>query len=183
MAKDKISLIAIILTFLFHFGLYYLATTDFPPHHTHTSPYDVIRISIPVSTEFRPREKKLADISDQIVPPEALTAPEDRELPADKDRYYWPQELSQQVHVLQDDTANLNIPIRQIVTMTLYINESGSVDDITIDKKGSLTAEEEDQLIQEFKKLVFLPGMRGAKVVKSIYRIQLEVNRHIIIHW
>jgi len=182
MDNGKISPIAIILTLLFHFGLYYVLNTDFPQHHVRSSPYDIIRVSIPVSAEFHPHEDQPPDINDLIQPPATLITPEDKETPLEKDRYYLPQELSQQVHVLQDDAAGLNIPIRLPVTMTLYINESGSVDDITIDKKGDLTDEEEDQLIQAFKKIIFLPGMRGEKVVKSIYRIQLQVNRKMVIH-
>jgi hypothetical protein len=182
MENGKISPIAIILTLLFHFGLFYLANTDFPHHHGKISPYDIIRVSIPVSTEFHPHEDQRPDITDLIQPPASLITPEDKETQLEKDRYYLPQELSQQVHVLQDDTTRLNIPIRLPVNMTLYINESGSVDDITIDKKGDLTEEEEDQLIQGFKKIIFLPGMRGEKVVKSIYRIQLQINRKMVIH-
>jgi len=182
MEQDKISPIAIVLTVLFHLGLFYVGTTRFAQHHGHRSAYDIIHVSIPVSAQFRPHQETSPDINDVIPPVEQLVSIPETEPAPDKDRYYLPQELSQQVHVLEDVASTLNVPIRKIVTMTLYINEAGGVDDVTIDDKGDLTEHEEDQLIDGFKQTVFLPGMRGEKVVKSIYRIQLEINRRIIIH-
>jgi hypothetical protein len=181
MEKDKISPIAIVLTALFHIGLLYLGTIRFTQHHVHRSPYDVIRVSIPITTQFHPHEENSPSMNDLIVPAEKLLSTSETEQPPDKDRYYLPQELSQQVRVLVNNTVSLNIPIRKIVTLTLYINEAGDVDDITIENKGDLTESEEDQLISGFKQMIFLPGMRGEKVVKSIYRIQLEINRRIVI--
>jgi hypothetical protein len=182
MEQDKISPIAIVLTVLFHLGLFYLGSTRLTQSHRHHSPYDVIKVSIPISTQFHPHQENNPDMNDLIVPAEKLVSTSESEAAPDKDRYYLPQELSQQVRVLYDVAGSLNTPIRKAVTMTLYINEAGNVDDVTIDDKGDLTDDEEDQLINGFKQTVFLPGMRGEKVVKSIYRIQLEINRRIIIH-
>ena len=121
-------------------------------------------------------------LDDLIVPAESLINLTETSESADRDRYYLPQELSQQVHVVQDNVSNLTIPIKEIVTMAIYINESGGVDDVAFDQAGTLTDEQQEQLIAGFKKMLFLPGMRGTKIVKSIYRIQLEVNRKITIH-
>lgn len=181
MIKDQISPVALILTFLFHCGLFILSITNFAHHHPHRSPYDVIRVSIPVNAEQHTNRYGTPDLSALIVAPETLVAPAEFDIPIEKDRYYLPQELSQQVKVIQDETARLNIPIRQIVTMTVYINEAGAVDDITIDEAGDLSDDEQQQLINNFKKLQFLPGMRGSRIVKSIYRIQLQINRKIVI--
>jgi len=66
--------------------------------------------------------------------------------------------------------------------MTLYINESGGIDDVTIDNAGVLTEDEKEQLINGFKNMLFLPGMRGEKIVKSQFRIELQINRRVIFH-
>ncbi|MET3108844.1 hypothetical protein AAKU58_003690 [Oxalobacteraceae bacterium GrIS 1.18] len=181
MGKEKISPTAIILTTLAHLFLFYLASTNFSHHHGHHSPYDIIRVSIPVSSRFQPSSEMTANIHDLVSPVENLIDPTELQQPIDTDRYYLQQELSQQVHMLYDETGSLNIPIRQIVRLSLYINESGSVDEVVIDEKGVLTDQEEDQLIQGFKKVVFLPGMRGGRVVKSILRVELKINRRITI--
>jgi len=182
MDKDEISPIAIIVTFVLHFGLLYLGLTRLPHHHSHHSPYDIIHVSIPVNTAIRPRQNDSVDLHDLIVPEPTVVNTVENQLPVDQDRYYLQQELSQQVRVVVDDTARLNVPIRQVVTMTLYINESGSVDDVTIDNAGVLTDDEKEQLISGFRNMLFLPGMRGAKIVKSQFRIQLEINRRVIFH-
>jgi len=181
MEKDKISPPAIIITFLFHVGLLYLALTTFPHHRPHHSPYDVIHVSIPVNTTFHPHTDTTPDISDLVIPAENLVSVTETSVPVDKDRYYLQEELSQPVAVLQDFTSTLDVPIRRIVTMTLYINETGNVDDVVIDEKGDLTDAEQKKLIDGFGLILFLPGMRGEKVVKSIYRVRLEINRKIII--
>ena len=180
MNKNEISPVALIITFLLHFGLLYLALTRFP-HHQPYAPYDIIHISIPVSAEMHTPAADQIDIKDLIVPEQTLITPSDDPVPPEADRYYLQQELSQQVRVLADGTGTLNVPIRQTVTMTLYINEAGSVDDVTIDDPGLLTDDEKKQLINGFMRMVFMPGMRGAKIVKSQYRIQLEINRRLII--
>jgi hypothetical protein len=182
MDKDEISPLAIAITFVLHFGLLYLALNRLPHHHPHHSPYDVIHVSIPVSTPIQPRPNEHVDIHDLIVPDQTLVNTTENLQPVEQDRYYLPQELSQQVRVVVDDTARLNVPIRQVVTMTLYINESGGIDDVTIDNAGVLTEDEKEQLINGFKNMLFLPGMRGEKIVKSQFRIELQINRRVIFH-
>jgi len=182
MEEDKVSPIGIIVTFLLHCSFLYLATANFAHHQPHHTPYDVVRVSIPVDERFHPHEENIPSVNDLITPAEKLVSNTETEQPIDKDRYYLQEELSTPTRVLFDDTGRLIIPIRKIVTMTLYVNEAGEVDDVTIDDKGALTDEEQEHLIDSFKKVVFLPGMRGTKVVKSIFRIQLEINRKVTIH-
>jgi energy-converting hydrogenase Eha subunit H len=74
------------------------------------------------------------------------------------------------------------VPIRNVVKMTLYLNETGNVDDVVIDEKGDLSDAEQKKLIDGFGLILFTPGMRGEKVVKSLYRVRLEVNRKLIIY-
>jgi len=181
MEKDQISPTALIITLLFHAGLLYLALSTFAHHRAHHSPYDVIHLSIPVDTAFHPHPDTVPDINALVVPAEKLVSVTETSMPVDRDRYYLQEELSQPVAVLQDFTSTLNVPIRHIVTMTLYINESGNVDDVVIDEKGDLSEAEQKKLIDGFGSILFLPGMRGEKVVKSIYRVRLEINRKIII--
>ncbi|PRC95258.1 hypothetical protein [Solimicrobium silvestre] len=180
----KFSPTAICITVLLHCVLYLSATTNFFHHDARKSPYVIVSVALPITTPniLRPHEENTPDLSELIATPESLINTEDTEPPIDEDRYYLPQELSQPVHVLQDDTAGLTTPIRQVVVMALYINEGGTVDDVVIERKGLLTDEEEGELKSAFKTLIFLPGMRGEKVVKALYRIQLEINRKIIIH-
>jgi hypothetical protein len=182
MDKVKVSPTAIVITFVLHVGLLYLALTNFAHHVPHKSPYDVVHISIPVDTAFHPRPDNSPDISDLVVPAEKLVSNTEVDVPVDRDRYYLQEELSQPVHVLEDYTSTLNVPIRNVVRMTLYINETGNVDDVVIDEKGDLSEAEQKKLIDGFGLILFTPGMRGAKLVKSLYRVQLEINRKVIIY-
>jgi len=180
MPRNAISPTAVLLTLLLHVALLYLAMKHFPHHHLPPSKYNVVHVSIPVSVPPPPVANPI-DIQTLTVPVENLNQPDAKDEPADEERYYLPNELSQQVHVLEDTVSTLDIPIRRSVTMTLYINEAGGVDEAVIDDKGILTEEEQKQLISGFERMLFLPGMRGEKVVKSIYQLRLEVNRKLII--
>jgi len=179
MDNDKVSPTGIILTFLLHCVLYYLLTTNFQHPAPHIVPYNTIAVSIAATRELHPPEEKTPLAADLLVPKEVIMAAGEDHMPDENNRYYLPQELSQQVHVLIDDTANLHVPIRKIVTLNIYINEAGDVDDVTIDDKGDMTPEEEEKLINGFKNIVFLPGMRGAKIVKSLYRVKLAINSRL----
>jgi len=179
MPRNEISPVAVLFTFLLHIALLYLAIKHFPQHH-HPASYDVIHVSIPVRDEFHPKTVRATDLDDLTVPVDNLADTTQENEPTDKDRYYLPDELSQQVHVLEDKVADLDIPIRRIVTMTLYVNEAGGVDEVVFDDRGLLTEDEQKQLLNGFGQMVFLPGMRGGKIVKAIYKIRLEVNRKIV---
>jgi len=177
MKKNNASVIAVIVTLLFHFALFYVATTRYPHHHSRLTADDIVRVSIPIRSDMKLQEEKTPDLTDLIIPPEQLLSSTDSDQSLDKDRYYQQQELSLKTQILYDATKNLTIPIRQVVTLSLYINEAGRVDDITIDDKGTLTEAEQKIVASEFNKMIFIPGMLGGKVVKSLYRIQLEVNQ------
>ncbi len=183
MKKNNVSVIAVIVTLIFHWCLYFVATTRFPHHHTRLASDDIVRVSIPISGNIDPENQKAPDLTDLITPPEQLISPTDTEQDTDKDRYYQQPELSLKTQVLSDTSKNLAIPIRHVVVMSLYINEAGRVDDITLDDTGGLTEAEQKTVITEFKKMLFMPGMLGGKVVKSLYRIQLEVNQAAIVRY
>ena len=125
-------------------------------------------------------ENDLAEDAAVVAPETLFTLASETD--SNAERYYLPPELSRPVVALNDPTATLNIPIFQTVVMALYINEAGTVDEVRFEEPGSLSEEEQQELKRVFAELMFLPGMRGAKVVKAIDRIQLEVNRRIIIH-
>ncbi len=170
---------AILATLLLHGLLCWFAIH--PWHHYNTSEVMNVPVTLQLITKDS-QETHLSDLSFAELNPEPVFVSEINQSDVDGERYYLPQELSQPVVVLQDDTASLNIPIHKIVIMKLYINETGHVDDLVFEDKGSTTEEEQQQLTQAFSRLVFLPGMRGTKVVKALYRIQLEINRRLIIH-
>jgi hypothetical protein len=142
-----------------------------------------IHVSIPITATSPHSEVNLPDLSENMVSADNLINVSDDEQVIDQDHYYLQEELSQQVVVIKDDTGELNIPIRQTLTMAIYINEAGRVDEVELEDKGTLSEEDQQQLIAAFKELVFLPGMRGTKVVKSLYRIQLKINRRLVIHY
>lgn len=178
--KEQISPVAIGLTVLLHLLLFYGASTRFGHHHR--SKLDpVVTVSIPVLALPVAHPDAAPDINALLTPLQDLVQETETKSEADPERYYLPSELSQQVQVLQDDTRSLNIPIRQIVTMTLYINEAGTVDDIRMDDEGDLSPAEQQRLLRAFRGILFFPGMRGAKVVKSLYRVELEINRKLTI--
>ena len=178
--QEQISPISMILTVLLHVLLFTLGSTRFSHHHRN-QPVEVIVVSIPVFAKPTIPPEVLPDINDLLSPPQALIQPNDVGSVIDPDHYYLPGELSQQVQVLQDDTASLNIAVRELVTMTLYINEAGTVDDVIMDEQGNLSPAEQQRVLRAFGQIRFFPGMRGEKVVKSQVRIALEINRKITI--
>ena len=182
MARDleQISPAGIILTVLLHLLLIYAASTRFGHHHRSERTDTIIAVSIPASAPTQPAA--MPDLQTLLTPPEQLVQANEASTPIDAQRYYLPPELSQQVQVLQDLTPSLNIPIRQRVTMSLYINEAGTVDDLTIDEQGDLSPAEQQSLLQAFRQILFFPGMRGEKVVKALIHIELEINRRVVIN-
>ena len=178
--QEQISPAGIILTVLLHLLLIYGASTRFGHHHRVEHTDTIVAISIPAAAPAHPEAPP--DIESLLTAPEQLIAASEASVPLDAQRYYLPTELSQQVQVLQDLTPMLNIPIRERVTMSLYINEAGTVDDISIDEAGDSSPAEQQRLLQAFRQILFFPGMRGEKVVKALIRIELEINRKVIIN-
>lgn len=178
MDKDQVSPVGIVLTLLIHFFLLYLAFVAQFTHHQ--LPRDATRItyvSIPVDTTFHPHPSPTPSLKDLLVPDQQLLTPDDNAIHVDQERYYRQSELSQNTHALLPQTQWIGVPIRQPVVVTIYVNEAGDMDAITIDDPGDLTDEEKQKLIERFRLMQFLPGMRGNKIVKSIYRMQLQVNQ------
>ena len=179
----KFSPVSLALTFLLHCLLLLSAMITFQHRDSRSVGKQLIHVALPITTISPHAEIQLPDLGENIIIADKLLNSSDDDQVVDEDRYYLPEELSQQVVVIKDDTADLNVPIRQTVTLAIYINEAGQVDDVVLEDKGTLTEENQQLLIAAFKELVFLPGMRGTKIVKALYHIELKVNRRLIIHY
>ena len=176
MKKKNTIIIAMIVTLLLHCGLFHLATAHFPRHHSRLPADAIVKVSIPITTSSPIPKKTAPNLSALILPPGKLLSSDEVEQPLEKDHYYQQQELSVQTHILIDNAKDLDIPISQSVILSLYINEEGHVDDVIIDNPGALSEDEKKQIIDGFKTDIFIPGMLGKKIVKSLYRIELAVN-------
>ena len=178
----KFSPLSFCATLLLHVALFLGAMVSFHHRDSRATSKQYIRVVLPITAPTRP-DVTLPDLSDNVITPGELTSTLDQDQPVDPDHYYLPAELSQQVAVIKSDAVNEVIPIERIVILAIYINEAGLVDKVELEEKGNLSEENQQKLISAFKEIVFLPGMRGTKVVKSLYRIQLKINRRLVIHY
>ncbi len=178
--QDKVSPLAITITLLYHFLLVYLVVAQLSHHHPSKAPNETVIVSIPVDTSFHPKmapATPLKDVLDFDIQP----IDPDHSISDDPNHYYQQRELSEHTHALMPFTQSLGVPIRQVVVVSIYVNEAGDMDAITFDDPGDLTEEEKAKLVERLRIMQFLPGLRGTKIVKSIYRMQIQVNQKIII--
>ena len=164
--------------FILAFGFLPHYTLNAAVHHAKT-----VDVFFPNPIIRPPQTVNLPDLSVADLTSENLQLSMPLELESDRDHYYLPQELSQQVSVIYDPTARLNLSIGKPVILALYSNQAGKVDEVVIEERGDLTIEDEAAIKEAFGEMVFLAGLRGTKVVKALFRIELQVNRRLIIHY
>lgn len=126
---------------------------------------DTTAIDIPAHADHRSTE-------------EAFSFPLPTPLGVPSPQYYSRRELSKQATMLTelpglpDDPAK--VPGAGVLVITLWINEFGLVDRVTV-ITSQLESITERAVIAQFERMRFLPAQREEKPVKSRMRIQVEV--------
>ena len=187
----KLSWTGLSATVLLHAGMYLLLTQPLSLHMTRLNHAIVVSVALPMPSpplHNQPPSPDMHQDSHRSVSPESNSAPpitpprSTTRLPAipttsEDNHYYFQNELSQPVTVIVDSSQNAQIIVVQPVTLEIYINRRGDVDDVVIDENsfpaGTLTQEQQVALRTIFKQMKFSPGLRGNKLVNALFRIQI----------
>jgi hypothetical protein len=94
-------------------------------------------------------------------------------------RYYKLSELTQKPFVLRDVAYTLPhelppVPVQSVIVRVL-INEFGQIDRVSVEQ-SHLPKEVEDYLVESFSKTSFYPGKIGRQPVKSLVRIEVNLD-------
>ena len=171
----KISPSGLCATLLLHGGVFFLLNTTTQHNTRYITQDQLISVALPVSPskpDTTPTDIPLPDnflVHNKKQPDIPIPASKND----DANHYYLPAELSVPVTVLFDSTQQLDLIFNQEVIVQIYINQLGNVDDIIIERDGDLSEEQKQDLRNTLRKMVFTPGLRGEKVVKALFRIQL----------
>jgi len=171
----KISPSGLCATLILHGSIYLVLTMH--PHHVVSRSHDamVVTVALPI-TPPPPPVTPPTPIPTKVIPVQVTTALPDSTANNDDKHYYVQDELSQPVTVVTDSSKSVSFNVTQVVTLRIYINRQGSVDDVIVEDspEGNNIPQDQQRLLRDiFKKMQFTAGLRGSKVVNSVFRIEL----------